>query len=69
MVGRKFGECGKLSMIRQTKTIQISTYKNNDLLIDLLTCQTFPQMLKRRRFSKMSRFATLLPLPNFPIIW
>ena len=41
------GEFGESSVIRQTKTIQISTYHNN-LLADLLIHQTFfCQMLKR----------------------
>ena len=35
----KFGKFGELSVIFQAKTIQISTY--NNLLADILICQTF----------------------------
>ena len=57
MAGRKFGEFGKFSVIRQTKTIQINTTIDN-LLAGLFTCQTF--------FAKCSDRANL---PNFPAIW
>ena len=56
LVGKKFGEFGELTMIRQTKTIQISTY--NNLLADILIRLTF--------FAKCSKRVNS---PNFPAIW
>ena len=41
LVGRKFGEFGKSSVIRQTKTIEVLVTINNPLA-DLLVRQTFP---------------------------
>ena len=53
----KFGKYGELSMICQTKTIQISTYNYNNLLADVLICQTFfRQILKKSQFAKLSRY-------------
>ena len=59
----KFGKFGgELSIIHQTKTIQIST-KINDILADLLIHKTFfRQMLEESQFKT-------LPPPNFPAIW
>jgi len=55
-VGRKFGES---SVIRQTKTIQISTY-NHNLWLNLLIRQTFlRQMLETSKFAKLSRYMVL----------
>jgi len=36
LAGRKFGEFGESSLICQTKTIQISTYNYNFLIIEHL---------------------------------
>ena len=48
---RKFDKFGKLSVIRQTKTIQMI----NKLLADLLICQIFfHQLLKKSQFAKLS---------------
>ena len=50
------------SVIRQTKTIQIST---NNLLADLLIRQTFfRQMLETSQFAKLSRYTVCLMLPR-----
>jgi len=40
LAGRKFGEFGKSFMIRQTKTIQISTY-NHNLLAEAIHSPNF----------------------------
>ena len=40
-VARKFGEFGKLSVIRQTKTIRSSIVTINNPLADLFISQTF----------------------------
>jgi len=52
-VGRKFGEFGKSQAIRQTKTIQISTY-NYNLLVESIHSPNF--------FAKCSKRVNL---PNF----
>ena len=46
----KFSELGKLSMIHQTKTIQISILMIDNLLADLFIHQSFPhRMLKKSK--------------------
>ena len=61
-IAGKFGESGESSMTRQTKTIQISTYYINNLLVDLLLRQTFfCQMLEKSQFAKRS------PRQTFPL--
>jgi len=54
LAGRKFGEFGESSLIRQTKTIQISTYNHNLLAEFIHSPNFFCQMLKTSKF-----------LPNF----
>ena len=49
----KFGEFGKSSVIRQTKTKLV--LEINNLLADLLICQTFFRLvLKKSQFAKLS---------------
>jgi len=58
-IAGKFGKFGESSIIRQTKTIQISTY-NYNLCLNLFIRQTFYcQMLKT------SKFVKLYPCQNF----
>jgi len=42
LAGRKSGEFGESSLIRQTKTIQISTYNNNLLAESIHSPNFFP---------------------------
>ena len=61
LVGGKFGEFGKLSMIHQTKPSKLVLTINN-LLADLLICQTFfCQRLEQSQFTKLS------PRQTFPL--
>jgi len=59
-MGRKFDEFGKLSLIRQTKTIQISTYIYNLLAEFIHLPHFFHQMLKTSKFAKLLSRQTLL---------
>jgi len=59
---RKFGEFGKLQVICQTKTIQISTY-NYNLLAESIHSPNF----FAKAFEDLIH-QTLHP-PNFPNIW
>jgi len=52
-VGRKFGEFGESPVIRQTKTIQISTYNYNLLAESIHSPNFFCQMLKTGKFTKL----------------
>jgi len=52
-VGRKFGKFGKSFLIRQTKTIQISTYNNNLLAESIHSPNFFCQMLETGKFAKL----------------
>ena len=53
IIAGKFGEFGELSVIHQTKAIQIS----NNLLADLLIHLTFfCQKLKKNQFTKLSHY-------------
>jgi len=61
LAGRKFGEFGESSMIRQTKTIQISTYNYNLLAESIHSANFFCQMFK------MSKFTKFLPCQTFPL--
>ena len=57
-----FSKFDKLSMIHQPKTIQISILTTNNLLVDLLICQTFfCQMLEKSKFTlaKLSRYTVV----------
>jgi len=53
LAGRKFGEFGKSSMIRQTKTIQISTYNYNLLAEYIHSPNFFCQMRETSEFTKL----------------
>ena len=55
------GKFGESSMIHQTKTIKIKLTINN-LLADVLNCQTSAKCLKRVN-------CQTFPPPNFPAIW
>jgi len=59
-MGRKFGKFGKLQMIHQTKTIQISTYKYNPLAESIHLPNFFCQMLKMSKFAKLYTYQTFL---------
>jgi len=48
----KFGKLGESSAIRQTKTIQISTYNYNLLAESIHSPNFFCQMLKTSEFAK-----------------
>ena len=64
-MGGKFGEFGKSTMIRQTKTIQVVVMTVNNLLADLLICQTFfRQMLKKNQFTKLSHYMVASMIVN-----
>jgi len=52
-VRRKFGKFGESSVIRQTKTIQISTYNYNLLAESIHSPNFFCQMLKMSKFTKL----------------
>jgi len=56
LAGRKFGKFGELSVIRQTKTIQISTYNYNLLAESIHSPAFFRQMLETSKFAKLSRY-------------
>ena len=60
--GGKFDKFGKLSVIHQTKTIQIIVLTINNLLAALLICQTF-----FRQRLEQSQFAKLSPHQTFPL--
>jgi len=62
-VGRKFGEFGKSSMIRQIKTIQIFTYNYNLLAESIHLPNLFCQMLKMSKFARLSHYMVLIE-PN-----
>jgi len=54
LAGRKFGgEFGKSQAIRQTKTIQISTYNYNLLAGSIPSPNFFCQILKASKFAKL----------------
>jgi len=57
-MGRKFGEFGESSLIRQTRTIQISTYSYNLLAEAIHSPNFFGQMLKTSKFTKLSSHQT-----------
>jgi len=57
----KFGEFSELSLIHQTKNIQISTYNYNLLAESIYSPKFFRQMLKT------IKFANLLPHQTFPL--
>jgi len=61
LTGRKFGEFGESSVIRQTKTTQISTYNYNLLAESIHSPNFFRQMLET------SKFAKLYPCQTFPL--
>jgi len=61
LAGRKFGKFGESSVIRQTKTIQISTYDYNLLAESIHFPNFFCQMLKTSKFTK------LYPHQTFPL--
>jgi len=63
--GENFGEFGESSVIRQTKTIQISTYNYNLLAECNHSPNFFHQMLKRSKFTKFSPCQTLLLYGNY----
>jgi len=52
LAGRRFGEFGESSMIRQTKTIRISTYNYNLLAESIHLPNFFCQILKTSKFAK-----------------
>jgi len=60
----KFGKFGKSSVIRQTKTIQISTYKYNLLAESIHLPNFFCQMLKMSKFTKLSHYV-VYTIENF----
>ena len=63
----KFGEFGKSSMIHQTEPSKLVLTINN-LLADLLICQTFfHQMLETSHFAKLSPHQTCLLYSNILI--
>jgi len=61
LAGRKLGEFGESSVIRQTKTIQISTYNYNILAEFIHSPNFFRQMLETSKFAKLS------PHQTFPL--
>jgi len=50
---RKFGYFGESSVIRQTKTIQISTYNYSFLAESIHSPNFFHQMLETSKFAKL----------------
>ena len=64
----KFGKFSKPSAIRQTKTIQISSYRINNPLASLFIRQTsFCQTLEKSKFTKHSPCQTFLLYSIFAV--